>query len=160
MDFLYLWVVLTLFALHESIVLAKHDIDYRGYGLAFINAFVLAKVMLVADELNLGRRWFRQRRPIYRILYRSALFALVLVGAHVAEGIATGWWRGKALLESFPEIGGGSVAGILSVGVIVSVALMPFFAFREVQQALGSDVLRRVLLGARSTVKPRGVVRT
>ena len=60
--FAYLWVVLTLFALHESIVLAKHEIDYRGYGMAFLNAWVLAKVMLIADDLNLGSGWFENRR--------------------------------------------------------------------------------------------------
>ena len=57
--------VLTLFALHESIVLAKHEIDYRGYGMALVNAWVLAKVMLVADDLNLGSRWFENRRCAY-----------------------------------------------------------------------------------------------
>jgi len=45
--------------------------------MALVNAWVLAKVMLVADDLNLGSRWFENRRLIYRILSRSALFALV-----------------------------------------------------------------------------------
>jgi hypothetical protein len=115
--FLYLWAVLTLFALHESIVLAKHEIDYRGYGMALVNAWVLAKVMLVADDLNLGSRWFENRRLIYRILSRSALFALVFMGAHTIEDVVVGWWQGKTILESIPRLGRGSFADILSIGV-------------------------------------------
>jgi len=157
--FVYLWAVLTLFALHESIVLAKHEIDYRGYGLAFINAWVLAKVMMVADDLNLGSRWFENRRPIYRILSRSALFALVFMGAHTVENLVVGWWQGKTVLESIPRIGRGSFAEILSIGVIVTVALMPFLAFRALEQALGPGVVRRLLLAPRSKLEPRQVSR-
>ena len=158
--FLYLWVVLTLFALHESIVLAKHEIDYRGYGMALINAWVLAKVMLVADDLNLGSRWFENRRLIYRILSRSALFALVFMGAHTIEDLVVGWWQGKTVLESIPRIGRGSLAEILSIGVILSVALTPFFAFRALEQALGPGVVLRLLLASRSNLEPRDVHRT
>jgi hypothetical protein len=156
--FLYLWVILALFGLHESIVLAKHEIDYRGYGMAFIHAWVLAKVMLVAEDLHLGSRWFEHRRPIYRILSRSAMFALVFMGTHIVEGIVVGWWRGNSVVESIPRIGGGSIAQILSVGVILSVALTPFFAFRALEQALGTGVLR-VLLTPRSSVEPRDLDR-
>jgi len=144
-----LWVVLTLFALHESIVLAKHEIDYRGYGMALINAWVLAKVMLVAEDLKLGTRWFEHHRLMYRILSRSVLFALVFMGVHAAERLLIGWWRGKTIVESIPQIGGGSVAGVLSVGAILSVALIPFFALRALEQTLGPGVLR-VLLARRS----------
>src|SRR5215469_14458842 len=61
--FLYLWVLFALFAYHEHIVLAKYNIDYQPFGLAFVNAFVLAKVMLVAEELRVGTR-FRTKAPI------------------------------------------------------------------------------------------------
>ena len=155
--FLYLWVVLTLFALHESIVLAKHEIDYRGYGTAFIKAWVLAKVMLVADDLNLGGRWFEHHRLMYRILSRSALFALVFMAVHTVERLLVGWWQGKTILEAIPQIGGGSVAGIVSVSVIISVALIPFFAVRALEQALGPGVLR-LLFARRSSLEARGVV--
>jgi hypothetical protein len=158
--FVYLWVVLTLFALHESIVLAKHEIDYRGYGMALINAWVLAKVMLVADDLNLGSRWFENRRLIYRIVSRSALFALVFMAAHTVEDLVVGWWQGKTVLESIPRLGRGSFAEILSIGVILSVALTPFFAFRALEQALGAGVVLRLLLAPRSKLEPRDVSRT
>jgi len=144
--FLYLWVVLTLFAVHESVVLAKRQMDYRGYGLAFVNAWVLAKVMLVAEDLNLGARWFGERPLIYRVLSRAGLFAVVFMGAHTVEGVIVGLWNGKTILESLPRFGGGSAVDILSVAVILGVALTPFFAFRAIDQALGPGRLRSLLL--------------
>ena len=56
--FVYLWVVFGLLAVHELIVLSQHQIDYRFHGLAVVNALVFAKVMLVAEDLHLGR-WIR-----------------------------------------------------------------------------------------------------
>ena len=40
--FLYLAVVFGMFVLHEWLVLSKENIGYRFYGIAFINALILA----------------------------------------------------------------------------------------------------------------------
>jgi hypothetical protein len=147
--FLYLWVLFALFALHESLVLAKHRIDYEPYGFAFVNAWVLAKVMLVADDLNLGANWFERRPLIYRILTRALLFAIVFMAVHAVEGVLVGLWRGKTIAGSMPEVTGGSIAELASKGVILTVALMPFFAFKAIDQALGTGTLRSLLLVSR-----------
>ena len=55
--FVYLWILFGLFVLNERIVLQQHRIDFAAQGFAVINALVLAKVMLIAQDLNLGRRW-------------------------------------------------------------------------------------------------------
>jgi len=157
--FLYLWALLTLFALHESIVLAKHEVGdrgYRSYGLALVNAWVLAKVMLVSEELDLAGRWLGGAPLIYRILSRAGFLAVALMAAYAVEGVLLGLWQGKAIRESFPRIGGGSIADIVSVGVVLGVALVPFCAFRAIERALGPGVLRSTLLGRPSDPNSRG----
>jgi hypothetical protein len=144
--FIYLWALLALFALHETIVLAKHGIVYRPYGVALFNAWVLAKVMLVAEDLKLGSGWFKQRPPIYRILSKAVAFAAVFMAVHVVEHVLVGAWRGRTLAESFPQVGGGSFFGILSVAILISVALIPFFAVKEIDRALGPGMLRSLML--------------
>src|SRR5580765_7554587 len=72
--FLYLWLLFALFTYHKAIVLAQHGISFRPYGLALFNAFVLAKIMLIAEEMNLGTR-LRKKAPIFPILHKSFLFA-------------------------------------------------------------------------------------
>jgi hypothetical protein len=144
--FLYLWVLFGLFALHESLVLAKYQIDYEPFGYAFVNAWVLAKVMLVADDLNLGADWFERHPLIYRILSRALLFALVFMAAHAVESLLVGLWHGKTIAEIVPQLSSGYFERLLSKAVIVAVALMPFFAFKALDQALGVGTLRSLLL--------------
>ena len=143
--FLYLWILFALFSWHEAIVLAKHDIDYRPFGVAFINAFVLAKVMLLAEEFRVGTR-FRKSAPVFPVLHKSLLFAIIFICFNVAEEIVIGLWKGHAIAESIPKIGGGSPLGLVIVSLIIMVALIPFFAFRELSRVMGKGVLEALLL--------------
>src|SRR5438552_6073943 len=61
---LYLWVTFGVFALHEWVVSAKDHLDYHFYGFALLNALVLGKVMLVAEDLHFAD-WFKDRPLIY-----------------------------------------------------------------------------------------------
>jgi hypothetical protein len=147
----YLWVVFGLFAIHESIVLAKHQISYKFYGFAILNSLILAKVMLIAEDLRLGERNFKDRPLVYPILYKAILFAVTFMCFDVVEEVLTGLVRGKTIAQSIPEFGGGSLGGIFSEALILTVALIPFFAFREIGRVLGADRLKSLLFGASGT---------
>lgn len=54
---LYLWFVFSLMLLNEAVILKKPNINFLAQGFAIINALVLAKVMLIADDLGFGRRF-------------------------------------------------------------------------------------------------------
>ena len=134
--FVYLWAMLILFQLHEYVVLAEHGISFSRLGFGLVNAFVLAKVMLVADEMRLGA--WRGRRPlVHHILFRSVLFAAVFIFFDIAEKLLVGAIRGKSMAESLPTYGGGGVLGTFVIGIFISVALIPYFSFVEIRRAMG-----------------------
>jgi hypothetical protein len=143
--FLYLWVLFALFTYHKAIVLAQYNIDYKPFGVAIINAFILAKVMLVAEKMNLAAR-LRNKPLAYPILTKSIVLAVIFILFNMVETIIKGLWKGKALSESMPKIGGGSPLEFIVTGAILAVALIPFFAFRELSLALGRGVLGGLLM--------------
>jgi hypothetical protein len=142
--FAYLLAMFALFQLHEYIVLAKQHISYSRWGFALINALVLAKVMLVADDMELGAG-SGFRAPIYVILSRSVLFAGVFFVFDILEKVLVGAFHGRSITESLPTFGSGGVLGTVLVGIIVSVALIPFFAVVEISRAMGPGELARLL---------------
>jgi hypothetical protein len=99
-----------------------------------------------ACELARGRP---DSHPILIILKKSFAFALLLIGFHILESITVGVAHGKAIGASFPELAGGRLLDIIALGVIVSVCLVPFFAFREVSRELGEGRLWRLLVSRR-----------
>jgi hypothetical protein len=134
--FLYLALVFGVFTLHQWVVLASNHISYVFYGASVINALILAKIMLVAEALHFGER-FRDKPLAYPILYKSVAFGLMLVIAYVAEEVIVGLLKGESLAQSAPELGGGTPAGIAAIALIMCVALIPFFAFKELRRVYG-----------------------
>ena len=137
--FAYLWVLLGLFALHRSIVLNEPNLFYHQ-GFAFINALVLAKILFIAEAFNVADD-LKHKPLIYPIVYKSAVFSVILISFHVLEEVLTGMWRGKTVAETIAALTGGRLEELLVFGVIMFVVLMPFFALREVGRDIGDDKL-------------------
>jgi hypothetical protein len=142
--FLYLYVVFALFNMHEYIVLAQHGIDFTHYGFAAVNAFVMAKVLLIGEELHFGE-YVEDRPLIYPILLSSLLFGILLIAFHIVEHVIVGLWHGQTMVEAIPSFGGGGLTGIVMVGTIISVTLIPFFALRYVRRVIGAPELYTLL---------------
>ncbi len=150
--FAYFWVLLGLFALHKSIILKEAD-PFWHQGFAVINALVLAKIVYVAEVFNVAEH-LKDRPLIYPILYRSAMFALILIAFHVLEEVLRGRLHGKPLADSLAESGAGSVTEILVFGMIMFVALTPFFALREIARDIGGRKLYEQFFVRRSAYVP------
>jgi hypothetical protein len=150
--FVYLWVLLGLFAAHKSIVLNDPDFFYHQ-GFAFINAWLLAKVMLTAEMLHIADS-LKHRPVIYPIVLKSAVFSTILISFYLIEEVLVGMWHGKTVTESLPAIGGGGLEGILVVGIIMFVVLMPFFALGEIARDIGDGKLYELFFVRRTKYVP------
>ena len=145
---LYLWVVFGLFVLHESIILAKHHIDFAFHGLALINALALAKVMLIARELHFAD-YFTDAPLIVPTLFKSVAFAIILGCFKILEATVIGLYRGHPFSKSIAEMGSGSLPGILILMALLAVLLIPFFGFTELRRVFGEDKLVKVFFTSR-----------
>ena len=119
-----------------------------SFGLAFFNALMLAKVMLIAEDLKLGAR-IRASPLIFPILAESLLMAVLFIAFHVVEKMFLGLVHGETAATSVPHIGGGGFLGLLGVALILFVSLIPFFAFRRIGQELEPGHLNAMLFGER-----------
>jgi hypothetical protein len=150
--FAYLWLLLGLFSVHKSVVLNEPNLIYHQ-GFAFLNAFLLAKVMLTAEMFHIADN-FRHKPLIYPIMFKSAVFSAILISFYIIEEMLIGMWHGKPATESIPDIGGGSVNGILAVGAMMFVVLMPFFALKEIGRDIGDDKLHELFFVRRTKYIP------
>jgi hypothetical protein len=148
--FIYLWVLLGLFSIHKSIVLHERNLIYHQ-GFAFINALLLAKIMLIAEMLHVTDN-LKHKPLIYPVILRSAVFSLILITFSILEETLTEMWHGKAVSIA---IGGGSLKGILVVGIIMFVVLMPFFALKEIGRDIGDGKLYELFFIRRTKYTPQ-----
>jgi hypothetical protein len=132
----YLWLAFGSFVLFERIIRGQMSLGFESQGFALINALVLAKVMLIAEDLDLGRRMRGQPLAVVA-LGEAVLFVLVFIAFHVLERLVVGLLHGSTLAPSVPAFAGREFAGLATVAVLLFVVLIPFFAFRDTGRALG-----------------------
>jgi hypothetical protein len=133
---LYLWVFLGSFTIYRRLILAEADVPYLHYGIALIEALIIAKVVLIGRVFGFTRR-FEDRPLIVPVIYKSILFALLVMLFGVAEHLVTGWFHKQGLFGGLREIAEVGVYEIGARALTLTVAFVPFFAFSELGRVIG-----------------------
>jgi hypothetical protein len=145
---LYLWVVFGLLSIHKTLVLSQNHLDYQEHAFAIINALIFGKVLLIGEDFNLGTL-FKDRPLVYPVLHKCFIFTVLLICSYIAESVLVGVWHGSTIAQSFPPIVGASVRGVVSVGVMCFVVLLPFFGSREIARVVGRKELWALMFSPR-----------
>ncbi len=134
----YLTFVFAAFTQYRRLVLAAHDIMYTNYWVAVIEALILAKVIIIGDVLHLGRR-LEQKPLIFPTLLKTVVFSLFVGIFTIIEHVIKGLWNGMGVTGGVVEFLGKGNHELLAGCLIVFVAFIPFFAFRELGRVLGEE---------------------
>jgi hypothetical protein len=144
----YLGLVFAAFTQYRRLVLAAHDIAYTEYGVALIEALILAKVIMIGDVLRLGRGL--EKKPlIYPTIFRTVVFSLFICAFTFIEHAVKNLWSGNGMGGSFVEFYGKEFNEFLAGFLVVFVAFIPFFAFRELGRVLGEGKIRTLFFQRR-----------
>lgn len=134
----YLFITFSGFTIHTALVSADQRVDYEELFFNIIKAFILGKVILVGNLLNLRRR-FGRGPLILSALYNALAFSLLLFVFAVVERLAKGLIHGQtvsAMVQTFVQSG---AKFALAKAAIMFLNLIPFFAIWEVAQMMGEE---------------------
>jgi len=142
---IYLWLLLTVFALHRQIVLARYQISYpERFGFAFINALILAKFMWLGEVLHAGRK-AAGKALLFATLWNSAIFTAILMGCHILEEALIRFFHGQPVRQMFSESAGMTPWDIFATALLIFVVLIPFFLVKGLMEILGKNEVKRLL---------------
>jgi hypothetical protein len=147
--FLYLAGFFMVFKLYTRLVLEEYQINYFAYGLTLLKSLALAKIILTGEALRLGER-SRARPLILSTLYSAVVFSAFALAFEILEHLVLGWLRGKGPAAVFGEILGHGWPHLVAMTMVVFVAVLPFFAFRETERALGEGKLHDLFFKRRA----------
>jgi hypothetical protein len=85
-------------------ILSEEHINYRAQGIAVINALIMAKAMLIGEDLHVGN-WLKDKPVLYSSLYKSLVFSLFLIAFYILEEVVVGVFRGGPFLRVFRPLG-------------------------------------------------------
>ena len=101
---------------------------------------ILGKVILIGEAFHVGNQ-FGKTRLIYAVLFKSAVFAVLLICFNVIEEVIVGLIHGRSVVASVPKMGGGGLEGVILIGLLAFVTLIPFFLFIELEEVVGRERL-------------------
>jgi hypothetical protein len=127
----YLWVCFGALIVYKTAVLRSVGVEIAPLGLALVKALISAKFIMVLQALKLDERILRAETPFIIMLQKAALFTLFLIVLTLIEELLVGHLHGKQTAEILSEMAGGTVPQALSVGLLMFLIMIPFFAFRE-----------------------------
>jgi hypothetical protein len=152
MIFAYLAMFFLVFRFYTRLVLSEYEINYFEYGLTILKALALAKIILTAEALRLGER-FRERPLIIPTLYATLVFSAFALAFEILEHIIVGMFRGKSPSEVVTELLDKGWPHLAGMTLVVFVAFLPFFAFRETERALGEGKLKDLFIKRGATAE-------
>jgi hypothetical protein len=136
----YLWIFLGSFTIYRRIVIEDTSAMYLHYGVALIEALVIAKVILIGNIFGFTRR-FDNRPLIVPVAYKSIVFALLVLLFAVVEHIVEGWFHKQSIQVSLAKITDLGARELGARVLLLVVAFVPIFACGEIGRALGGDRL-------------------
>jgi hypothetical protein len=149
---LYMSVFFSVFTNYRRLLMAHYQISYEDYGVSVIKALVLAKVVLVAESLGLGRG-FRDKPLIIPTLYKTFLFTVCVAIFSIIESMIRSIIQGRSSMETIAELMSKFNYIWLADGIVVFFSFIPFFAVRELSQVFGEETLSKLFFHRRSAVE-------
>ena len=140
-NFGYLAFFLVAFAWYRRFILAEYQVQYTNYWFPLIEAAVLAKVIMIGDYLRLGHG-LEQKPLILSTLFRTVMFSVWVAIFNVLEETVRGLLHGNGLTGGLEEIASRGWYELLSRCVVIFVAFIPFFSFKEMERVMGPEKLR------------------
>jgi len=152
----YLWLFLGAFTVYRRLVVAEAGNVYLNYGVAIVEALVIAKLILVGRMFRYSRK-FEDRPLLVPVLFKCLFFAGVVLLFGILEHVLKGLFRGEGVLGGLQAIGSLGAYELGARVVMLMTALIPLFAFLEFGRVLGTDRLSAMLLSdGQGRDEPRG----
>ena len=136
----YLTILFAVFTSYRRLILANYDIAYSNWGISFVKALFLAKVVMIGSAFHFGRRL--EKKPlIFLTLFRSALFTVWVLIFAVVESSVRGFIHGKGLAGALDHLLSEGAHAFYAKCLVVFVAFIPFFAFKELSRVFGKGII-------------------
>jgi hypothetical protein len=143
-NFAYLAFFFIAFAWYRRFILGEYHIASLGYWLPLIEAAILAKIIMIGDIMRLGSRMWQDKPLIVPTLFRTVMFAILVAVFAALERTVEGLFHGEGWGGGVREIREKGLYALLAECVVVVVAFIPYFAFKELGRVLGEGKLKHI----------------
>ncbi len=137
---IFLTLLFTTFNIYERVLLGEFSSREMPYGYSIIEALILAKIIIIGQQMRLGQR-FSTKPLIIPVLHKTILFCLLTLFLSFCEHIVRGVMHGKYINDIVQELISTRLNIAIARTIIMFYVFIFFFAVLETSQALGDHKL-------------------
>jgi hypothetical protein len=125
---------------YRRLISREFGVSSFRYGYALLEAFVIAKVILIGKAMGLDKRTTRGTLA-FSVLRSSLAYGALVAAFAVLEHVVEELVHGKTFVASLEAFANEGVYEIVGRGLVLFVAFIPFFAFWELGHLTGDKKL-------------------
>lgn len=143
----YLFVCFSALMFYRYAILDEHGMSTWRFGLAIGKALILGKFVLLGQAMHVGERQ-RSKSLARGVIVKSLLFLVVLIALSIVEEIIVSLVHHRPFTEGLAERG--TPLQMAASSVVMLLILIPYFAFQELDDAMGEGKLKQMFFANRS----------
>ncbi len=152
---LFLTLFFAAFTTYERLLLNFHG-PFFPYGYSLIQGLIMAKVILIGQEMRLGEK-YSDKPLIIPVMYKTTVFCLLMIVLITLEHLVTGCLvERKSIGLVYEEFISKGLSLALAKTVIVFFIFVWFFAVIETSRVLGDNKLFNLFFKSRQIESSTG----
>jgi hypothetical protein len=152
---IFFFVAFHIVVLERALMAKEYGIGLSSTVGATVAAFLVAKVVLVADTLSVVNR-FPEKPLIYNVVWKTAIYAVATVFVHYSEHLVPVWWRMGDFRAANEHLWSEIVwPHFWALQLWLVVLMFVYCLARELIRVIGRDQVRAILFGAPRSASSR-----
>ena len=144
---LFFFIAFNVITISKRLMLEQYGIEFSGFVNAVVGAFIVAKALLVADQIKFINK-YPDKPLIYNIVWKTFLYLLVTLIVQYIEGIIPLWVKYHsvkiAIDRGWEEI---IWPHFWAVHIVFVFLLSLYVSFRELARTIGEKKILQIFLG-------------
>jgi hypothetical protein len=147
---IFFFIAFSLILITKKLILAEYGISWTGFGAAFVGAFLIGKVVLIADKLPFANK-FHERQLICATFWKCLIYILAAALLQYLERIIPMLIKHDGFLEANRHFVAETVwPHFWLIQMWLAVLFFVYCAMRELIRAIGREKVIKMFFGSRS----------
>lgn len=146
---LFLTLFFSAFTIYRQLLLEEYTHTYLHLGYGVFEALVMAKVLVIGEALNLGKR-FENKPLIVPTFCKAVIFSLFVLVLTLIEHVFVGYFSGKSWTLIYQHLMERGFNEILARAFVMFFVFVLFFAFKETGRVIGDRRLYELFFHRRN----------
>ena len=144
---IFFFVAFNVITFTKGLMLEQYGIKFSGFIAATIVALIVAKFVLIADEIPFINK-YPDKPLIYNVVWKTGIYVVVALVVRFLEYLIPLWWQYRNLSLAAKHLWGEIIwAHFWVIHIWLVCLFFVYVSFREFARAVGEDRFFKMFLG-------------